>query len=89
MARTKRVRRHYSASEWGRNRVRIFPDPKTGPIQIEGGARTDAGLFRSLQHGDRTWAKKQTDEFGAGFANPELRGDIAARRRLAHPGDAV
>ena len=28
MARTKRVRRSYSAGEWGRNRVRVFPDPK-------------------------------------------------------------
>ena len=35
MARTKRRRRSYSAGEWGRNRVRVFPDPKTGLIQIE------------------------------------------------------
>ena len=35
MARTKRVRRGYSAGEWGRNRVRVFPDPKTGLYQIE------------------------------------------------------
>ena len=35
MARTKRSRRGYSAGEWGRNRVRIFPDPKTGNFQIE------------------------------------------------------
>ena len=33
MARTRRSRRSYSAGEWGRNRV--FPDPKTGLIQIE------------------------------------------------------
>ena len=30
MARTKRSQRSYGAGEWGRNRVRIFPDPKTG-----------------------------------------------------------
>ena len=35
MARTKRDRRAYSAGEWGRNRVRVFPDPKTGLYQIE------------------------------------------------------
>ena len=35
MARTKRVRRSYGAGEWGRNRVRVFPDPKTGLYQIE------------------------------------------------------
>ena len=33
MARTKRSRRSYGAGEWGRNRVRIFPDPKTGLYQ--------------------------------------------------------
>ena len=35
MVRTKRSRRSYGAGEWGRNRVRVFPDPKTGLIQIE------------------------------------------------------
>ena len=35
MARTKRDRRAYSAGERGRNRVRVFPDPKTGLFQIE------------------------------------------------------
>ncbi len=35
MARTKRKRRSYGAGEWGRNRVRVFPDPKTGMFQIE------------------------------------------------------
>ena len=35
MARTKRSRRSYGAGEWGRNGVRIFPDPKTGLFQIE------------------------------------------------------
>ena len=35
MARTKRSRRSYSAGEWGRNRVRVFADPKTGLYQIE------------------------------------------------------
>ena len=35
MARTKQERRSYSAGEWGRNRVRVYPDPKTGMVQIE------------------------------------------------------
>ena len=43
MARTKRNRRSYGAGEWGRNRVRVFPDPKTGLYQMECGARTGEG----------------------------------------------
>ena len=35
MARTKRSRRSYGAGEWGRNRVRVFPDRKTGLYQME------------------------------------------------------
>ncbi len=77
MARTKRSRRSYSAGEWGRNRVRVFPDPKTGLYQIEwrdNGRR----LTRSLGHRDWTRAKKQADEFAAGFAGPELNGQKEA-----------
>ena len=66
MARTKRSRRSYGAGEWGRNRVRIFPDPKTGIFQIEwrenGRRRT-----RSLKHRDWARAKRQADQFAAGF----------------------
>ncbi len=66
MARTKRSRRSYGAGEWGRNRVRIFPDPKTGIFQIEwrenGRRRT-----RSLKHRDWARAKSQADQFAAGF----------------------
>ncbi|WP_420449337.1 tyrosine-type recombinase/integrase [Candidatus Palauibacter sp.] len=66
MARTKRSRRSYGAGEWGRNRVRIFPDPKTGIFQIEwrenGRRRT-----RSLGHRDWARAKSQADQFAAGF----------------------
>ena len=73
MARTKRSRRSYGAGEWGRNRVRVFPDPKTGLYQIEcreNGRR----LTRSLGHREWTRAKRQADEFAAGFAGPELNG---------------
>ncbi len=66
MARTKRSRRSYGAGEWGRNRVRIFPDPKTGIFQIEwrenGRRRT-----RTLKHRDWARAKRQADRFAAGF----------------------
>ncbi len=58
MARTKRSRRSYGAGEWGRNRVRVFPDPKTGIFQMEwrenGRRRT-----KSLKHRDWTRAKRQ------------------------------
>ena len=71
MARTKRSRRSYGAGEWGRNRVRVFPDPKTGIFQIEwrdNGRR----LTRSLKHRDWARAKRQADEFAAGFVGPEI-----------------
>jgi len=73
MARTKRSRRAYSAGEWGRNRVRVFADPKTGLLQIEwreNGRRRS----RSLKHCDWARAKRQADEFAAGFAEPEPNG---------------
>ena len=73
MARTKRVRRSYGAGEWGRNRVRVFPDPKTGLFQIEW-RENGRRLTRSLQHRDWRSAKRQADEFAAGFAGPELNG---------------
>ena len=73
MARTKRSRRSYGAGEWGRNRVRIFPDPKTGNFQIEW--REDGRRrCRSLGHRDWPRAKKQADEFAAGFVGPDLNG---------------
>ena len=78
MARTKRVRRSYGAGEWGRNRVRVFPDPKTGLFQIEwrdNGRR----LTRSLKHRDWRRARRQADEFAAGFAGPELNGKKNAK----------
>ena len=64
MARTRRRRGGYSAGEWGRNRVRVFPDPRTGVIQIEwreNGRRTT----RSLGHRDWNRAKMQADEVAA------------------------
>ena len=70
MARTKRSRRSYSVGEWSRNRVRVFPDPKTGLFQIEW--REDGRrLSRSLKHRDWARAKKQADEFAAGYVGPE------------------
>ena len=72
MARTKRSRRSYGAGEWGRNRVRVFPDPKTGLYQIEW--REDGRrLSRSLGHRDWSranllavlnWAARSRDEEG-------------------------
>ncbi|WP_420447668.1 tyrosine-type recombinase/integrase [Candidatus Palauibacter sp.] len=77
MARTKRSRRSYSAGEWGRNRVRVFPDPKTGLFQIEW-RENGRRLTRSLGHRDWTRAKRQADEFAAGFASPDLNGEAEA-----------
>ena len=80
MARTKRDRRSYSAGEWGRNRVRVFPDPKTGLYQIEW-RENGRRLTRSLKHRDWRRAKRQADEAAAGFAKPEPNG-----RQEAEPG---
>ena len=77
MARTKRSRRSYGAGEWGRNRVRVFPDPKTGRYQIEW-RENGRRLTRSLGHREWVRAKKQADEFAAGFAGPDLNGKAEA-----------
>ena len=73
MARTKRSRRSYGAGEWGRNRVRVFPDPKTGLYQVEW-RENGRRLTRSLKHRDWARAKQQADEFAAGIAGPEMNG---------------
>ena len=67
MARTERSRRSYGAGEWGRNRVRVFPDLKTGLYQMEW-RENGRRLTRSLGHRSWTRAKRQADEFAAGFA---------------------
>ena len=73
MARTKRSRRSYGAGEWGRNRVRVFPDPKTGRYQIEW-RENGRRLTRSLKHRDWSRAKRQADEVAAGLAVHEPNG---------------
>ena len=73
MARTKRSRRSYGAGEWGRNRVRVFPDPKTGMYQIEW-RENGRRLTRSLGHRDWARAKREADEFAAGCARPQVNG---------------
>ena len=77
MVRTKRSRRGYSAGEWGRNRVRIFPDPKTGMFQIEW-RENRRRVRRSLKHRNWARAKRQADEFAAGFVGPETEGGAEA-----------
>ena len=77
MARTKRNRRAYSAGEWGRNRVRVFPDPKTGLYQIEW-RENGRRLTRSLKHRDWARAKRQADEVAAGRAGANLLGEAQA-----------
>jgi len=59
MARTRRSRRSYGAGEWGRNRVRVFPDPKTGLFQLEW-RENGRRLTRSLGHREWVRAKRQT-----------------------------
>ncbi len=78
MARTKRGRRSYSAGEWGRNRVRVFPDPKTGLLQIEW-RESGRRRSRSLKHRDWARAKRQADEVAAGFAMYEPNGKAEAQ----------
>ncbi len=81
MARTKRSRRSYGAGEWGRNRVTIFPDPKTGLFQI-GWRENGRRLSRSLKHRDWRRAKRQADQFAAGFIDaPERPSPSCSRWR--------
>ena len=77
MARTRRSRRSYGAGEWGRNRVRVFPDAKTGLYQIEW-RENGRRLTRSLKHRDWRRAKRQADEFAAGFATLQPNGKAEA-----------
>ena len=77
MARTKRSRRSYGAGEWGRNRVRVFPDPKTGLFQVEW-RENGRRLTRSLGHRDWVKAKRHADEFAAGFATLQPNGKAEA-----------
>ena len=88
MARTRRRRRGYSAGEWGRNRVRVFPDSRTGVIQIEwreNGRRTT----RSLGHRDWTRAKMQADEVAAAGPIPaEATAQCESRAEATHAEDA-
>ncbi len=66
---TKRSRTSYSAGERSRNRVLVFPDPRTGLIQIEwreGGRR----LAKSLGHRDWDRAKRQADAVAASAYAP-------------------
>jgi len=51
----------------------VFPDPKTGLFQVEW-RENGRRLTRSLGHRDWARAKRQADEFAAGFAAPDLNG---------------
>lgn len=74
MERTMKDQRTYSAGEKGRNRVRVFPDPKTGMYQLEyrSGRRRES---RSLKHRDFQKAKAQAEKLAANLpaleAEPE------------------
>ncbi len=77
MARTRKGRRSYGAGEWGRNRVRVFPDPKTGLYQMEW-RENGRRLTRSLGHRDWAKAKRQADEAAADFAMLQPNGKAEA-----------
>ena len=87
MARTKPIRRSYGAGEWGRNRVRVFPDPKTGLFQIEW--RENGRRLSKVAEAPRL----ETGEAAGGRVRRWLpragdRGQGRSRARAAHPGDA-
>ena len=87
MARTKRSRHSYGAGEWGRNRVRVFPDPKTGLLQIEW--RENGPQAEQIAQAPRLG----TGEEAGGRVRRRLRragdrGRSGSRARAAHAGDA-
>ena len=55
-----------------------FPDPKTGLFQVEW-RENGRRLTRSLKHRDWRRAKRQADEFAAGFVGPEIGGEAEAK----------
>ena len=72
MARTTNKPLKYSAGEKGRNRARVFPDPKTGMMQIEW-REGEVRRAKSLKHRDWDLAKQQADEFAAEYVASALR----------------
>ena len=87
MARTKRVRRGYSAGEWGRNRVRVFPDPKTGLYQIEW-RENGRRLTRSLQAPRLEAGEEAGGRVRCGIRRAGAERQEERRARAAHPGNA-
>ena len=57
--------------------MRVFADPKTGFFQMEW-RENGRRLTRSLKHRDWRRAKRQADEFAAGFVVPEIGGKAEA-----------
>ena len=57
--------------------MRVFPDSKTGLYQLEW-RENGRRLTRSLGHREWVRAKKQADEFAAGFAGPDPNGKAEA-----------
>jgi hypothetical protein len=55
----------------------VFPDPKTGLFQVEW-RENGRRLTRSLGHREWVRAKREADEFAAGFAGPDLNGKAHA-----------
>jgi len=55
----------------------VFPDPKTGLYQMEW-RENGRRLTRSLGHREWVRAKRQADEFAAGFVGPDLNGKAQA-----------
>ncbi len=70
MRRTMKGQQIYHAGERGRNRVRVFPDPKTGMYQLEY-RRNGRRESRSLHHRDFEKAKAQADRLAASFPTSE------------------
>ena len=87
MARTKRSQRSYAAGEWGRNRVRVFPDPKTGLFQIEWRAN-GRRLSRSLKHRGLGTGEEAGGRVRRGLRRAGAAWQGRSRARAAHPGDA-
>ena len=85
MARTKRDRRSYSAGEWGRNRVTVFADPKTGLYQHRvAGERAQAHpIAEAPRLGSREGRRGRRGPRG-----PQAQRHGGSRARATHPGTA-
>ena len=78
----------YGAGEWGPEPGPGVPRPEGPACSSWSGERDGRRLTRSLGHREWVRAKRQADEFAAGFVGPDLNGKATSRAGAGHAGGA-